>query len=89
MIHTKSWTIDVLLTEVDGQTRAQAVLHSGAVPELRGLGAARKNPVDTDIPEIGDELATSRALADLAHQLLEAAALDVESVTHEHVHLPA
>jgi len=34
------------------------------------------------VPEIGDELAASRALADLAHQLLDAAATDIEGVTH-------
>jgi hypothetical protein len=39
---------------------------------------ARRNPQDREVPEIGDELATSRAFADLAHQLLEAATADVE-----------
>lgn len=40
-----------------------------------------------NIPEIGDELAAARTLSDLAHQLLEAAANDVEGITREPVHL--
>ena len=39
------------------------------------------------MPEIGDELATARALSDLAHHLLDAAAEDIGSVTQEHVRL--
>jgi uncharacterized protein DUF1876 len=39
------------------------------------------------VPEIGDELAVSRALADLAHQLLDAAAGDIEAITHRPAHL--
>jgi hypothetical protein len=50
-------------------------------------GEASLNPVEQDVPEIGDELAVARALRDLAHKLLDAAADDLEGVTHEHVHL--
>ena len=64
-----------------------AVLASGADRTLRGHGIARKSPVDKDVPEIGDELAAARALADLAHQLLEAAAGDIEAVTNTPAHL--
>lgn len=87
MIHTKDWTVQVQLTESDSQTHAQAVLHSGADRELHGSGVARKNPADVNVPEIGDELATARALADLAHRLLEAAAGDIEDLTHRAAHL--
>jgi hypothetical protein len=82
MIHTRDWSVHLQLTESDGQTHAQAVLDSGVTRQLRGHGMARKSPVDVDVPEIGDELAAARALADLAHQLLEAAAGDIEAVTH-------
>lgn len=87
MIHTRDWSVHLQLTESDGQTHAQAVLDSGITQQLRGHGMARKSPVDTDVPEIGDELAAARALADLAHQLLEAAAGDIEAVTHAPVRL--
>lgn len=81
MIHTTEWSVLLQLTESDGQTHAQAVLDSGADHQLRGHGIARKRPADADVPEIGDELAAARALADLAHQLLDAAAGDIEAVT--------
>ncbi|WP_369794419.1 dsRBD fold-containing protein [Kutzneria sp. 744] len=38
------------------------------------------------MPEIGDELAVARALADLSHQLLDAAVQDVEGITHRPAH---
>ena len=35
----------------------------------------------------GDDLAVARALSDLAHKLLEAAASDIEAISHKKVHL--
>ncbi|WP_032368833.1 dsRBD fold-containing protein [Rhodococcoides fascians] len=46
---------------------------------------SRKSPEDPMVPEIGDELAVARALSDLAHQLLECSAQDLEQVVHEPV----
>lgn len=43
--------------------------------------------VAATVNEIGDELAVSRALAHLAHQLLETAADDIEAVTGRPAHL--
>jgi len=88
MIREKTWTVSLFLTEGDGVTRAEAVLHSGANRELRGVGRARRDPDDYEIPEIGDEVAASRALADLARGLRRTAAADIEDVTgvHAHVH---
>ncbi|WP_084111038.1 dsRBD fold-containing protein [Arthrobacter cupressi] len=43
---------------------------SGAA--MAGVGLARLNPAGSGVLGIGDELATERALADLAHQLIEA-----------------
>lgn len=84
MIHTKKWTVEILIDEHDDErrTRAEARLHTGDRTELRGEGRARRNPVDREVPEIGDELAVARALSDLAHRLLEAAADDIEDITH-------
>jgi uncharacterized protein DUF1876 len=81
MIHMTEWTVSVQLTEIDGRTHATAVLHNGAVRELTGRGSARKAPADVDVPEIGDELAAARALAELSQQLVEAAATDIEGMT--------
>ncbi|GLY70546.1 dsRBD fold-containing protein [Amycolatopsis taiwanensis] len=54
---------------------------------LVGVGDARLNPADRNVPEIGDELAVSRALSDLAHRLLDATAGDIEAITHKNAHL--
>lgn len=80
MLTTRVWPVSIHLSEADGQTYAEAVLDSGATAALRGKGQARCNPKDADVPEIGDELAAARALADLSTQLLSAAAADVGAV---------
>ncbi|WP_255429774.1 DUF1876 domain-containing protein [Streptomonospora sp. PA3] len=78
---TKRWNIDILLSEEtegdSARTWAEAGLDSHDGMGLRGRGMARKNPVDDDVPEIGDELAVSRALADLSRQLRQVAAEDI------------
>lgn len=81
-MHTKTWRVDLFIAEKDGRTHTDAVLVTdGSAGKLYGSGSARRNPRDTEVPEIGEELATARALADLAHQLLETSAADIEAVT--------
>jgi hypothetical protein len=81
-MHETRWGMDIFIDEhEDGRTRATARLHTREHTELTGIGLARRNPVDSDVPEIGDELAVARALADLSHQLIEASAADIESIT--------
>jgi hypothetical protein len=84
MAVAKHWTIDVFIDEHSGdrKTRAEARLHTGDRTALRGTGTARRDPRDREVPEVGDELAAARALFDLAHRLLEAAARDIEDLTH-------
>lgn len=79
MVHEKRWTVDVFVDEHDDErwTRAEARLHTADATTLRATGVARRHPADREIPEIGDELAVARALFDLAHQLMMAAALDL------------
>jgi hypothetical protein len=81
----RQWSVDIYLTEHSDEgvvrTHAEARLHTEDSTDLRGRGDARKHPADNDVPEIGDELAAARALSDLAHQLLQAAAEDIEGVT--------
>lgn len=79
---TKTWTIQVSIDEQDDDTRADATLQLENKMEMRGRGFSRRNPRDESEPRIGDELAAARALSDLAHQLLDAAAHDIESRTH-------
>jgi len=79
MVHEKRWTVDIFVDEHDEErrTRAEARLHTADATTLRATGIARRHPADREIPEIGDELAVARALFDLAHQLMTAAALDL------------
>ncbi len=87
-MHTKTWSVEIFIGEQEGRTHAEARLSSEkSATVLTGTGTARLSPVDSDVPEIGDELAASRALADLAHQLLDTAAEDIGAVTKERVHL--
>jgi hypothetical protein len=73
----KVWTVEVLLVEDDVKTDAEAVLEVGA-ERYAGWGRARRNPADPEVPRIGEELAAARALSDLAHKLLDAAASAIE-----------
>jgi hypothetical protein len=80
MSTAKRWSVEIHIDEHESRTRAEARLHTADRTHLVGTGLARLNPADRDVPEIGDELAASRALSDLAHQLLDAAANDIEGV---------
>lgn len=79
---TKTWIVQVKINEEGDDTFADATLDLESKTEIRGRGSSRRNPRDESEPRIGDELATARALSDLAHQLLSAAASDIESRTH-------
>jgi uncharacterized protein DUF1876 len=83
---TKRWNVAIEIDEHDGRTRATARMDAG-VTELIGVGLARLSPEDEDVPRIGDELAVARALSELAHQLLEATAMDIEQITHQPAHV--
>ena len=63
MIHTRTWTVEIIIDEHDDErrTHAEARLRTGADIHLRGEGQARRNPADSEAPEIGDELAAARA----------------------------
>ncbi|WIY00470.1 DUF1876 domain-containing protein [Amycolatopsis mongoliensis] len=83
----KRWRVELIIDENDGRTRATARLHTADDTRISGVGTARLNPADRNVPEIGDELAASRALSDLAHNLLECAAGDIEELTQKSVRL--
>ncbi|MDF3142267.1 MULTISPECIES: DUF1876 domain-containing protein [unclassified Streptomyces] len=81
----KNWTVRIHITEDGDDTRAEAVLTtqdasqnaSQDTPAVTGRGVAHRNPIDRPIPEIGDELAASRALEDLAIRLHDIASDDI------------
>ena len=78
MTHTRKWTVDVFLYESDAEVTAEAVLHAD-VPS-RSPDAAPHVWVPPAVPEIGAELATSRALSALGHRLLELTAQDLAAL---------
>lgn len=47
--------------------------------DFAGWGRARRHPTDPAMPIVGEELAAARALSDLSHQLVVAAADSLES----------
>jgi hypothetical protein len=83
----KQWTVTIDIDEHDGHTRAVARLLTRDTDRLTGVGLARLDPADRDVPEIGDEIAVARALSDLSHRLLQAATEDVEQSTGTPAHL--
>jgi len=87
MAKVKRWTVDVYVNEHEDWTYAEARLHTNDKTHLTGYGRAQRNPADADVPEIGDELATARALNDLGHRLLLVSALDIQAVSNEYVDL--
>ncbi|MBQ0865761.1 DUF1876 domain-containing protein [Streptomyces smyrnaeus] len=81
MTHTTEWKVRLDLFEDDeGTTKAHVVLDTGATA-LTARGSAHCHPTDTNVPEIGDELAAGRAMRDLAQQLLIIAERDVQGVS--------
>jgi hypothetical protein len=82
-MHTKTWTVQILIGENGDVTTARAVLHSEAAQHVEGTGEAHRSQRDPEVPEIGDEVAAARALHSLATNLLATASGDIEAVTHE------
>jgi hypothetical protein len=80
MSATKEWIVEIHIDEHEEHRRtlAEARLRRGDRVELRGIGTAQRNPHDPEVPAIGDELAVSRALGDLARRLREIATDDIE-----------
>ncbi|MER6578921.1 DUF1876 domain-containing protein [Nonomuraea sp. NPDC001023] len=68
-MQAKEWTVRISLAEDGDDTSARAVLTVPDGTRVEGSGHARRNPADPSMPEVGDELAVARALADLAGRL--------------------
>ncbi|TMR14921.1 DUF1876 domain-containing protein [Nonomuraea turkmeniaca] len=75
----KEWTVRIQLTEDGDDTAARAALTTDDGTVIVGNGRAKRNPSDPAVPEIGDELAASRALADLAERLAVNTQRDIAS----------
>lgn len=73
-----AWRVSITFTEDADRTRADAILEL-ASQKFHGFGQAKRAPEDPNVPVIGEDLAAARALSDLSHQLLHAAAERIES----------
>lgn len=76
-----TWNISIRFTEDDERTNAVATLVAGE-RKLTARGSARRNPVDPNLPRVGEDLATARALSLLSHELISDAVTRLEAVTH-------
>lgn len=76
---TTQWMITLTFDEDMDHTTATAVVNTPSGQQLRGMGQARRNPHDRPVARIGEEVAGARALSNLAHELLEYAAREIES----------
>ncbi|MFC8504375.1 dsRBD fold-containing protein [Pedococcus sp. NPDC057267] len=78
------WLVRVAISERGDSTWARAVLRTNPGRELDATGRAVCRAEDLPDHEIGDEVATARALRALADRLLERATADITQVTGEH-----
>lgn len=73
----RTWAADVVLDETPDEVTATVTLRTGDA-ECVGHGRARRSPSDPNVPRIGEELATARALADVSSRLVAEAAKILE-----------
>ncbi len=85
---TKQWSVTVEIDEEENTTLARADIRTPTGREVTGVGKADRNPLDPNVPAIGDELAVARALRDLAERLRHTTEKDISGITGEpsHVH---
>src|SRR6266545_1446951 len=56
MTTMKRWRVEIFVGEDEGRTYAEARLRTEVGDHLVGVGRARLNPDEDDVPEIGDEI---------------------------------
>jgi len=90
---THTWKAEIQLFDADDPgadgvvTAAHALLTTSAGTQVEGRGYARRSPRDVAVTEIGEELAVSRALRDVADRLLSATEDDIAEIEHRDVQL--
>jgi hypothetical protein len=77
------WQIQIEFDEDDTHTHATATARVRGDRKITGRGDAYRNPKDPKLPVVGEEIAAARALLELTSQLLQAAADQIEQVTHQ------
>ena len=79
----EGWSVMLNVSDLDDETHAKAEVVTSEGSHLSGHGKLAATRPTKNVTKIGEEIAVARALSDLAHRLLHAAATDIESVTHE------
>ena len=80
--------VEVVVTE--DSVHCEAMAHARVRDrEFSGWGRARRHPADPEMPVVGEELAIARALSDVSHQLVVAAADSLETALGRPVALHA
>ena len=69
MTATRTWAVEISLTEERDMTHAHALLRTDTATVFEGSGSALSNPSDVIVPLADDELATEQALLDLAQHV--------------------
>lgn len=72
-----TWWVEVFLDEADGIATAHARLHTRERTGVTATGRSRLAPHDVDEPGLGHEIATARALSELADRMLQDAADEI------------
>lgn len=78
--------VELRFEEDEGHTEAWATLRT-PTETFTGWGRARRNPIDENIPLVGEELAAARALIALGDKLRAAAGDAIEQGQHPESHL--
>lgn len=84
---SQNLTLEMRVVEAGAKTTADLTMVTATGTRLHGHGTARRHPADPEVPQIGDEIATARALFELGHKLLDTAASDLGERLHRPVHL--
>ncbi len=71
------WDVRLELREDEDHCEVTAHLDTGD-RSLAGVGRSRRNPSDVMVPQVGEELATARALQHLAQHLTDDAWRSIE-----------
>jgi hypothetical protein len=86
MTHTAD--IELTFDEDTDHTEARAAIEVRGA-RFTGFGRARRNPADPNLPMVGEELAAARALSDLSHKLVDAAAETISEREGHPAHVTA
>jgi Domain of unknown function (DUF1876) len=81
------WPVEIKFVEDETHTHATARAQLRDGETISATGDAYRNPKDPRQPMIGEEIAAARALISLGSELLHAASMRIEQVTHRPVHL--